>query len=264
MTRSGRPCTARFARLIDGSAVLDVAEACGSAPGGGRAARPARRLVARRRRSSIHAAIEDGALRVVIGVGGTASYRRRRRPSRGLGAGCPATSSWSRRSTCRTRSLGPDGRRRGRSGRRRARRPSRSPSSRSLLGQPADLPTAERAGSGAGGGIGACSWLLGADAPSRARRSWPPRPVGPTRSIATPACASRPRAGSTARPSRARSSPMSLTSAAGISVQCIAVGGIVEPVAAEELRRRGCETHQQGDLERAGRELASRSSSLSG
>ena len=41
-------------------------------------------------------------------------------------------------------------------------------------------------------------------------------------------------------------------------VQCIAVGGIVEPVAAEELRRRGCETHEQGDLERAGRELASR------
>ena len=47
-------------------------------------------------------------------------------------------------------------------------------------------------------------------------------------------------------------------------VQCIAVGGIVEPVAAEELRRRGCETHEQGDLERAGRELASRCSSPSG
>src|SRR5919198_1488647 len=29
-------------------------------------------------------------------------------------------------------------------------------------------------------------------------------------------------------------------------------------VAAEELRRRGCETHEQGDLELAGRELASR------
>ena len=44
-------------------------------------------------------------------------------------------------------------------------------------------------------------------------------------------------------------------------VQCIAVGGIVEPAAAEELERRGCETHKQGDMERAGRELASRSSS---
>ena len=41
-------------------------------------------------------------------------------------------------------------------------------------------------------------------------------------------------------------------------VQCIAVGGIVEPAAAEELERRGCETHKQGDMERAGRELASR------
>ena len=56
----------------------------------------------------------------------------------------------------------------------------------------------------------------------------------------------------------------SLTSARRAGVQCIAVGGIVEPVAAEELRRRGCETHEQGDMERAGRELASRSSSPSG
>jgi glycerate kinase len=47
-----------------------------------------------------------------------------------------------------------------------------------------------------------------------------------------------------------------LCSASG--VQCIAVGGMVERATAEELRRRGCETYEQGDLERAGRELASR------
>ena len=62
----------------------------------------------------------------------------------------------------------------------------------------------------------------------------------------------------------ARSSRQVADICGGAGVQCIAVGGIVEPVAAEELRRRGCETHEQGDLERAGRELASRFSSPSG
>ena len=72
MTRSGRPCTARFARLIDGSAVLDVAEACGSL----RVADVGRDPLGASSRGAgelIRAAIEDGALRVVIGVGGTAS-----------------------------------------------------------------------------------------------------------------------------------------------------------------------------------------------
>ena len=68
----GRPCTARFARLIDGSAVLDVAEACGAA----RVADLPRDPIGASSRGAgelIRAAIDDGALRVVIGVGGTAS-----------------------------------------------------------------------------------------------------------------------------------------------------------------------------------------------
>src|SRR6476646_4100140 len=56
----GRPCTARFARLHDGSAALDVAEACGAARSRGAG-------------ELIRAAIDDGARRIVIGVGGTAS-----------------------------------------------------------------------------------------------------------------------------------------------------------------------------------------------
>ena len=68
----GRPCSARFARLIDGSAVLDVAEACGSL----RVADARRDPLGASSRGAgelIRAAIEDGALRIVIGVGGTAS-----------------------------------------------------------------------------------------------------------------------------------------------------------------------------------------------
>jgi glycerate kinase len=42
------------------------------------------------------------------------------------------------------------------------------------------------------------------------------------------------------------------------SVQCIAVGGIVDPAAAGELQRRGCETYECGDMRRAGAELAAR------
>ena len=57
----GRPCTARFARLIDGSAVLDVAEACGSL----RVADVRRDPLGASSRGAgelIRAAIEDGAL----------------------------------------------------------------------------------------------------------------------------------------------------------------------------------------------------------
>ena len=223
--------------------------------------RPARRLVARRRRADPRGDRGRGAAgrdrRRRDGLD-----RRRGGPSRGARCRCPATSSWSRRSMCRTRSLGPEGAaavvraaegRDGRAGRR----------ARGASCRRRDLPTAERAGAGAGGGIGGDADGARGGAPSRARRSWPPRPACPTRSTG-PTCASRPRAGSTARPSRGKVVAEVADICRRSGVQCIAVGGIVEPVAAEELRRRGCETHQQGDLERAGRELASRSSSLSG
>jgi glycerate kinase len=41
-------------------------------------------------------------------------------------------------------------------------------------------------------------------------------------------------------------------------VKCIAVGGVVDPDAAGELERRGCETYVCGDMRRAGAELAGR------
>ena len=41
-------------------------------------------------------------------------------------------------------------------------------------------------------------------------------------------------------------------------VECVAVGGGVDVAAAEALRKLGCATLEQGDLERAGYELVYR------
>jgi glycerate kinase len=46
--------------------------------------------------------------------------------------------------------------------------------------------------------------------------------------------------------------------AVAAAVVCVAVGGVVEPAAAAELGRRGCQTLEQGDLDLAGGELAAR------
>ena len=254
----GRPCSARFARLIDGSAVLDVAEACGSL----RVADVRRDPLGASSRGAgelIHAAIEDGALRVVIGVGGTASTDGGAGLREALGA-VPGDVELVAALDVQNTLLGPEGAaavfgpQKGATAEQVAELEERL---RRL-----DLPTAERAGAGAGGGIGACSWRS-ARRPSRARRSWPPRPAWPTRFDGADLCiTAEGRIDSQTLSGKVVAEVADICRRSG--VQCIAVGGIVEPVAAEELRRRGCETHQQGDLERAGRELASRSSSPSG
>jgi len=69
---AGRPCRARFALLTDGAAALDVAEACGM----WRVADlPADPLGARSDGAGelLRAAIDAGARRVIVGVGGTAT-----------------------------------------------------------------------------------------------------------------------------------------------------------------------------------------------
>ena len=81
----------------------------------------------------IRAAIEDGALRIVIGVGGTASTDGGVGLRDGARRRARTTSSWSRRSTSRTRSSARTARRRC-SGRRRVRARARSASSRSACG----------------------------------------------------------------------------------------------------------------------------------
>ena len=125
----GRPCTARFARLIDGSAVLDVAEACGSL----RVADVRRDPLGASSRGAgelIRAAIDDGALRVVIGVGGTASTDGGAGLRDALGVVPDDVELVAALDIQRTRSSAPTALRRP-SGRRRARPRRRSPSSRS-------------------------------------------------------------------------------------------------------------------------------------
>jgi glycerate kinase len=177
----GRPCTARFARLIDGSAALDVQNPL----------------------------VGPSGAAVVFG------------PQKGASAAQVAELDE------RLRSL--------------------------------HLPTAERPGAGAGGGIGGMLMQLGARSVSGA--ALVTEEVGLVHALrdADLCVTAEGRIDRQTLSGKIVGHVADLCRASG--VQCIAVGGIVEPAAAEELERRGCETHKQGDMERAGRELASRSSS---
>jgi len=251
----GRPGTARFARLADGTAALDVAEACGAA----RVADAPREPIGASSRGAgelIRAAIEDGALRIVIGVGGTASTDGGVGLRAGLGP-VPDEVELVAALDVENPLVGP-------AGAARVFGPQKGASAEQVLEleerrRGLEMPTADRPGAGAGGGIGAMLMLLGAAAVSGAALV----------------------ASEVGLPDALRDADLCITAEGridrqtlrgkivghvadlcrGIDVQCIAVGGIVEPVAAEELRRRGSDTHEQGDLERAGRELALRSSS---
>jgi glycerate kinase len=253
----GRPCTARFARLVDGSAALDVAEACGA----GRVAdRPRDPLGASSRGAGelIKAAIDDGALRVVIGVGGTASTDGGAGLRDGLGA-VPANVELVAALDVENPLVGPAGAAKVFGPQKGATPEQVAELEQQLLRM--HMPTAGRAGAGAGGGIGGMLMLLGARAVSGA--SLVATEVGLLDAL---------RHADLCITAEGRIDRQTLFGKIvghvadlchGIDVQCIAVGGIVEPAAAEELERRGCETHEQGDLERAGRELASRFSSPS-
>jgi glycerate kinase len=254
----GRPCAARFARLIDGSAVLDVAEACGSL----RVADVRRDPLGASSYGAgelIRAAIEDGALRVVIGVGGTASTDGGVGLRDAIGA-VPPDVELVAALDVQNPLLGPDGAAAA-FGPQKGASPAEVAELEERLRR-LELPTAERPGAGAGGGIGAMLMALGAKAVPGAAL------VAAEAGLADALHGAGLCITAEGRIDRQTLSGKVVAQVAdlcrGMDVQCIAVGGIVEPVAAEELRRRGCETHEQGDLERAGRELASRFSSPSG
>jgi glycerate kinase len=251
----GRPCAARFARLTDGSAVLDVAEACGAL----RVADRRRDPVGASSRGAgelIRAAIEDGALRVVIGVGGTATTDGGAGLRDGLGT-IPGDVALVAALDVENPLLGPDGAAAAFGPQKGASPAQVSELEERLRGL--DLPTAARPGAGAGGGIGAMLMALGARAV--------PGAALVAEEAGLPAALDGAGVCITAEGRIDRQTLSGKVVArvadlcAGSGVQCIAVGGLVEPVAAEELRRRGCDTYEQGDLERAGRELASRCSS---
>jgi glycerate kinase len=248
----GRPCTARFARLIDGSAVLDVAEACGAA----RVADRPRDPVGASSRGAgelIRAAIEDGALRVVIGVGGTASTDGGAGLRDALGP-VPDDVQLVAALDVENPLVGP-------AGAAAVFGPQKGASAEQVRQleerlRALDLSTADRPGAGAGGGIGGMLMLLGARAVSGASLVSTEAGLIDALRGADLCITAEGRIDGQTLQGKVVSHVADLSR--GMDVQCIAVGGIVEPAAAEELRRRGCDTHEQGDLERAGRELASR------
>jgi glycerate 2-kinase len=254
----GRPCTARFARLTDGSAALDVAEACGAA----RVADLPRDPIGASSRGAgelIRAAIEDGASRVVIGVGGTASTDAGVGLRDALGA-VPEDVELVAALDVENPLLGPAGAAKVFGPQKGATAEQVAALEEHLLS--VHMPTADRPGAGAGGGIGGMLMLLGARAVSGA--SLVGSEVGLLDAIRHAELCITAEGRIDRQTLHGKVVGYVADLCRGIDVQCIAVGGIVEPVAAEELRRRGCETHEQGDLERAGRELASRFSSPSG
>jgi glycerate kinase len=119
-----------------------------------------------------------------------------------------------------------------------------------------ELPTAGLPGAGAGGGVGAMLMALGA------------RAVAGAELVAAAAGLDGLLAGAAlcltaeGRIDRGTLAGKVVSTVADkcarARVKCIAVGGVVDPDAAGELERRGCETYVCGDMRRAGAELAGR------
>ena len=241
----GRPRRARFALLGDGSAALDVAEACGRQTVAdlppdplGASSFGAGQLIA--------AAVAAGASRVIVGVGGTASTdggEGLRRALAGAADGVELVAALDVRNAL----LGPDGAAAVFGPQKGA-----SPEQVAVLEQrlaALALPTAAMPGAGAGGGIGAMLFALGA------------RPTGGAELVAGAAgldaklAAARLCITAEGRIDRGTLAGKVVAivadKCARASVPCIAVGGIVDAEAARELERRGCETYECGDMRRA-------------
>ncbi len=248
----GRPRRARFALLPGGEAALDVAEACGRQTVAdlppdplGASSFGAGQLIA--------AAVAAGASRVIVGVGGTASTdggEGLRQALAGAAEGVELVAALDVRNPL----LGPDGAAAVFGPQKGA-----SPDQVAVLeGRLAALrlPTAELPGAGAGGGVGAMLMALGA------------RPTGGAELVAQAAglddliAAASLCITAEGRIDRGTLAGKVVATVADkcacASVTCIAVGGIVDPEAARELERRGCETYECGDMQRAGSQLAAR------
>jgi glycerate kinase len=246
----GRPLRARFALLDGGDAALDVAEACGALPVTdlppdplGATSLGAGELIA--------AAIRAGARRIVVGVGGTATTDGGAGLREGLGT-AQADVRLVAALDVENPLLGPSGAAAVYGPQKGASPEQVEELDRRL--RALALPTAERPGAGAGGGIGAMLMALGAQAVPGGELVM--REAGfEDRLAGAELCVT----------AEGRIDPQTLQGkvvarvadkCAVAGVPCVAVAGRIDPAVADELRRRGCATHEQGDLERAGRELA--------
>jgi glycerate 2-kinase len=253
----GRPRRARFALLGDGEAALDVAEACGRQTVADRPPDPlgassfgAGQLIA--------AAIVAGASRIIVGVGGTASTdggEGLRRALGGVTEGVELVAALDVRNPL----LGPDGAA-AVFGPQKGASPEQVAALERRLAA-LQLPTAGRPGAGAGGGIGAMLMALGAQATSGAELV---AGAAGLDGLLAGAALCLTAEGRIDRGTLAGKVVATVADkCARASVKCIAVGGVVDPEAAGELERRGCETYQCEDMDRAGAELAARCSSRS-
>jgi glycerate kinase len=248
----GRPRRACFALLPGGEAALDVAEACGRQTVAdlppdplGASSFGAGQLIA--------AAAAAGAVRIVVGVGGTASTDGGAGLREALGtaaAGVELVAALDVRNPL----LGPDGAAAVFGPQKGA-----SPAEVTMLEArlaALGLPTAALPGAGAGGGIGAMLMALGARAVSGAELV--AEAAGLDGLVAAAALCLT----AEGRIDRGTLSGKVVATVADkcarARVKCIAIGGLVDRDAAEELERRGCETYERGDMELAGAELAAR------
>jgi len=248
----GRPVDARYADLGGGQAALDVAEACGmwrvaDLPPDQLAAKSlgAGELIGRAR--------ADGSTGIVVGVGGTATTDGGGGLRQALGSVPEGVSL--------VAALDVDNPLLGAAGAATVYGPQKGASPRQVAElerrlAALQLASAGRPGAGAGGGIGAMLMELGAEALPGARLVLDE--VGFDRALAgTDLCITGEGRidGQTLR-GKVVSAVARRCRSAGVN--CIAVGGVVEPGAAAALAELGADTLQQGDLEAAGSELAAR------
>ena len=251
---AGRPRLARFALLADGTAAVDVAEACGRQTV---ADLPLDPLGASSFGAGelITAAVGAGAKLIVVGVGGTASTDGGAGLQEALGTATPDVEVVAALDV-RNPLLGPDGAAAVFGPQKGA-----SPEQVAVLERrlaALRLPTADLPGAGAGGGIGAMLMRLGA------------RGVPGAGLVAEAAGLDRLLEGADlcvtaeGRIDRGTLGGKVVATVADkcarTRVKCIAVGGILDADAAGELERRGCETYECGDMRRAGAALAARCS----
>jgi glycerate kinase len=246
----GRPCRARFALLADGSAAVDVAEAVGALRVADRDPEPLR-ADSRGAGELIRAALDAGARRVVVGVGGTATTDGGAGLREALGE-LPAGTELVAALDVRNPLLGRDGAA-AVYGPQKGATPEQVQELEARL-RALHLPTAELPGAGAGGGIGAMLMAIGAHPASGGGLVMDAVGIDRRLADADRCITAEGRIDTQTLSGKVVALVAERCRSAG--VPCTAVGGAVEAAAAAALARAGCATHRQGDLERAGRELA--------
>jgi glycerate 2-kinase len=247
----GRPCRARFALLADGSAAVDVAEAVGALRVADRQPEPLR-ASSRGAGELIRAALAAGARPVVVGVGGTATTDGGAGLRDALGE-LPAGAELVAALDVRNPLLGPDGAA-AVYGPQKGATPDQMRELEARL-RALDLPTASFPGAGAGGGIGGMLMALGARPASGGELVMDAAGIDRRLADADRCITAEGRIDMQTLSGKVVALVAERCRTAG--VPCTAVAGVVDAAAAAALADAGCATHRQGDLEAAGRELAS-------